>query len=102
LVVMGLLSGWVNPANVEHLLSPHSADLLQGGVLGDSDKEGVNHGVRVSLTALACEAAVEESGVDQKLPYGWVTPEVGNLLRPDLDLEIVVVASKHRGGRVHD
>ena len=47
------------------------------------------------------EAAMEEARVFQHLPNGRVTPIVRNLLRVDLNLEVVVTTSEHAGTREH-
>ena len=99
-VVLSLLSSWVNPSYIEHLLTPHSGNFLECSVLRDGDKEGVDHTVGISLAALAGKAAMKESRVNQKLPNRGVAPEIRNLLRPDLDPEVVMTTTQHRWSRV--
>lgn len=60
-VVLGLLSSWIHPTDGMHLLATHSGNFFKSCVLGDCDEECIDHRIRVSLAALASEAAMKEA-----------------------------------------
>ena len=63
--------------NLVILLSSNFRDIIDSSIFGDRGEEGVDHGIRISFSALARESAVEEPGVDEHLPDVRVAPVIG-------------------------
>jgi len=59
-------------------------------VLGDSIEVSIHHGVWISFSTLDHISAMVEASQLKHRPNGGVTPEVGNWLRQNLDIEIIV------------
>lgn len=79
---------------MEELATLFELQLLQGHILGHGRKEGVDEGVRVSLATFALVATVVEACSHKHLPNGRVSPIVGLSLRPDVNVEVIVVTLK--------
>jgi len=89
------VSGRVAIRDLSYFLSADLCKLVQGPILGYGLKEGVDHRVRVSLSALNPETTVEEPGVHEHLPDNRVAPIVWLHLRIDRQSEIVVPRFQH-------
>jgi len=80
--------------DVLHLDSLQIRNHLWCLVLSHGVEERVNQTVGVSLSGLAHEAHVSETGVQEHLPDVRISPIVGSQLRPDLNIEVVVSSFK--------
>ena len=85
---------------MEELATFFQLQLLQGHILGHSREVGVNEGVRVSLATLALVATVVEPSGHEHFPNLRVSPVVGLSLRPDVNVEVIVVTLEVCGHRV--
>lgn len=72
-------------------------ELLRRHVPRHCREVGVDQRVWVPLSTLASVATVLEASSYEHFPDSWVSPVVGVGLRPNLNVEIVVMAFQHRG-----
>lgn len=84
----------VSIRHVPHFLSMLFSELLRRHVFGNSVKVGINHTVGITFTTLAHKSYIRESCVQKHFPDVGVTPEVGLLLRPNLDSKVVMLSFK--------
>ena len=84
----------ISEADVVQLAALLQLDLLHGYVLSHRGEVRVDQRIWVSLSTLAGVSTVIESCGLQHLPNRRITPVVGNHLRPDLDLEVIVASSE--------
>lgn len=92
---------WVH---VSHAMDFHAGDLrdlLRCLRAHDRVEEAIDERVGVALSRHANEATMEEARVLQHFPDRRVTPIVGNLLRINLDFEVVVAAGQTARARLH-
>ena len=84
------IGSWIAIRNLTNLPSLYLCKLLDTAIKGYCCEEGVNHGVRVSLSAFDPETTVEETSLEKHLPNDWMTPIIWSHLRVYLNTEIVM------------